>query len=169
MKRLLAFVVLAACAAPVPQNGPPDVPGLLRNPTAPLASQADVTAERLKGDWIVRQAQGIKDQVARRLSISPGLNGTLVLSSDAVEQTIVMIPIGPGRWEVVQARAGFPNDPLWVLWMDFDDRTVAIGGPTGKFVWIMDRMPAGGADRIAAAREILEWYGYDLNQLETVQ
>ena len=57
---------------------------------------------------------------------------------------------------------------LWVYWMDFDDRTMAIGDPNSDFVAILDRAPTGGADRIRAAREILDWYGYDLSRLRTI-
>jgi apolipoprotein D and lipocalin family protein len=54
--------------------------------------------------------------------------------------------------------------PLWVHWLDFDNRTAALGAPDGSRVWIMDRSGAP-AERLSAAREILDWYGYDLSRL----
>ena len=55
-----------------------------------------------------------------------------------------------------------------VLWLDADNRTAAIGAPDGRIGWIMDRSPRGGADRIAAAREIMEWQGYDMARMKEV-
>lgn len=178
MKRLWALALLAACAkapdVPVVQG---DVPGLLRNPTAPLASQVDVTAARLKGDWVIRQATGIAGWLGDEVSILDGPEGGLVMTSqtvgcsevanlcEAFTQRINLVADGQGRWTVSSASDGFPTDPLWVLWMEFDDRTAAIGGPTGKYVWIMDRRATGGGDRITAARDILDWYGYDTDKL----
>jgi apolipoprotein D and lipocalin family protein len=49
------------------------------------------------------------------------------------------------------------------MWMDADNRTAAIGTPGGSFGWIMDRKATGGDDRIQAAREIMEWQGYDMS------
>jgi apolipoprotein D and lipocalin family protein len=56
-----------------------------------------------------------------------------------------------------------------VMWMDFDSRTAAIGTPNGDFGWIMDKNPTGGGDRIAAARDIMDWFGYDVSQLQEVE
>ncbi|SEW25549.1 apolipoprotein D and lipocalin family protein [Cognatiyoonia koreensis] len=178
MKQLLICLALAACAKAPDVAQPGAVPGLLRNPTAPLASQTDVTAARLKGDWYVREERGLRSLLGDEITISDGGADSLVLMSDTgacsdqtnlcstYTQRIALIPVGPGRWQVVQASDGFPLDELWVLWMDFDDRTVAVGGPTGKYVWIMDRGRSGGTDRITAARDILDWYGYDVDRLE---
>jgi len=177
MKRLWALLLLAACAKDSPPPPQGDVPGLLRNPTAPLASQVDVTAERLKGDWFVRQSLGVTGWLGPKINIAPAADGRLVMTSETVGcaddvdlcqayvQTINLIEDGQGRWQVSSASDGFPTDPLWVLWMEFDDRTVAIGGPTGKYVWIMDRTATGGGDRITAARDILKWYGYDVDKM----
>lgn len=175
MRWLLALVLLASCAK-APVAPPPNAPGLLRNPTAPLASQVDVTAERLKGDWFIRQRGADPGWLGSKLNISSGPDGGLVITSDTVgcsdevdlcqafTQTINLTGVGQGRWDVTGASDGFPTGPLWVLWMEFDDRTAAIGGPDGKYVWIMDRNPSGGGDRITAARDILQWYGYDVSK-----
>ncbi len=64
-----------------------------------------------------------------------------------------------------QGRYDTEEGPLWVHWLDVGDRTAAIGDPSGRTVWIMDRTATGSPDRIAAAREILDWYGYDLARL----
>jgi apolipoprotein D and lipocalin family protein len=66
-------------------------------------------------------------------------------------------------------QALLPAAEIWVLWMDFDDRTAAIGTPSGRFGWIMDKNTTGGGDRITAARDIMEWFGYNMAQLEEVR
>jgi apolipoprotein D and lipocalin family protein len=174
MKRLLAFLVLAACTQEpdtLAQQG--NVPGLLRNPTAPLASQVDVTAERLEGEWFLRQAAFGFRNTFQSVQLQKSDDGILSLTPcDALECYLHDLKsVGRGRWMVAPSDTSsvFDAGEMWVLWMDFDDRTVAIGDPLGRHVWIMDRAEAGGADRIAAARDILKWYGYDLSKLETVQ
>ena len=48
-----------------------------------------------------------------------------------------------------------------MVWVDEGYRTAAIGTPDGSFGWVLDRAASGGGDRITAAREILEFNGYD--------
>lgn len=143
MKGLVALGALAALAA---CQGTPGV--VYRDVSAPISSQVDVTAARLAGDWRVRvaPAQGpVAAGDALRLSES-------ALSLD-----------GPGRFEVVAGP--LEGLVLWVLWLDADNRTAAIGGPDGQFGWIMDRAAEGGEDRIRAAREIMAWQGYDMARM----
>jgi len=175
MKRLLALVLLTACAkAPPPDEQQSDIPGLLRNPTAPLASQTDVTANRLEGEWYIRQAAFGQKNSFLRFDIGTQANGDLLLSLCDVLECVphVLKQSGLGRWMIEPFQGvvtALPKGDIWVLWMDFDDRTVVFGDPLGRHVWILDRQPEGGLDRIAAARDILDWYGYDLSQLETTQ
>ena len=115
--------------------------------TAPVASQADVTAARLQGDWIVVQGAGI----------APGtvVRGT---ADGLTVQGVEYILTAPGRLSNADGR-------LWVHWLDIGDRTAAVGDPDGGRVWIMDREAGSSPDRLRAAREILDWYGYDLRRL----
>lgn len=61
--------------------------------------------------------------------------------------------------------SGTADRTLWVLWVDDGFRTAAVGTPDGRWGWILDRSTSGGADRIAAAREVLDFNGYDLTHL----
>lgn len=72
-------------------------------------------------------------------------------------------PTGQGRFALTRPD-GSARD-LWVLWVDEGFRTAVIGNPAGDFGWILDRAPKGGADRIKAAQEILDFNGYDISQL----
>ncbi|MCR8547134.1 lipocalin [Salipiger sp. P9] len=146
MRRRLALVLLLGACAKVPAL--PEVTIPLRNPTAPVASQADASAARLRGDWVVVQGAGL----------APGTR--LRFSDSAMALDGVVLPMtghGAGRFEVA-------GQPLWVHWLDADDRTAALGDPGGARVWIMDRRGSPG-ERLRAAREILAWYGYDLRRM----
>ncbi|EIE52231.1 Lipocalin family protein [Citreicella sp. 357] len=146
MRRLALLVLLAACARPADPL-PPSVP--VRNPAAPVASQANASLARFAGDWVVVEGAGLRP--GARLRIDNGL-----MTVDGRPQPLS--DEGTGRFRL-------SGDPLWVHWLDADNRTAALGSPNGGRVWIMDRNGAPG-ERLRAAHEILTWYGYDLSQLE---
>lgn len=135
---VLAF--LTACGAPSPTPAP--MP--LRDPDAPVASQVDAGLTRLEGDWIVVEGNGLRS--GARVSVGSG-----VMSIDGAPFPVT--DAGMGRLRVA-------GQPLWVHWIDADNRTAALGDPTGQRVWIMDRSGQPG-ERLHAAREILDWYGYN--------
>lgn len=150
MRTLAGLVmVLAGCAAPVP---PSDIAIPLRNPTAPVASQSNATAKRLAGTWVVVAGAGL--DAGTELRFAPGQ-----VRIDGV--TLPFADEGQGRF-----RLG--AEVLWVHWLDFDNRTAALGDPGGGRVWIMDRTGRPG-ERLDAARKILDWYGYDLTRLSDRQ
>ncbi|WP_322866494.1 lipocalin family protein [Aquicoccus sp. G2-2] len=132
----LALGALAGC---VPATG-------VRAPDAPISSQVNVRAPQIAGAWVTRASWGKAPAPGARLSFAEGLHQN-----------------GPGRFH---AQSGpLAGRTFWVLWMDADGRTAAIGDPEGQFGWIMDRKPKGGADRIAAAKEIMNWMGYDMSRM----
>ncbi|ANT61276.1 lipocalin [Salipiger sp. CCB-MM3] len=142
---LPALALVAACAAKAP---PPPVEIPLRNPTAPVGSQADARLERLQGGWTVTEGAGM----------APGAR--IEVSGSEMRIDGVALPLqeeAPGRLQVA-------GETLWVHWIDADDRTAALGDPAGGRVWIMDRTGRPG-ERRTAAREILTWYGYDLSRM----
>lgn len=147
MRRLLPFVLgLAACAAPIDM---PLAPIPLRNPTAQVASQADASLARLQGNWRIVQGAGVP--VGATVEVT---QGQIIVAGTP----LTLADLGEGRF-------GTPDGPLWVHWIDVGNRTAAMGDPGGARVWIMDRATPS-PDRMSAAREILEWYGYDLTRLE---
>jgi len=73
-------------------------------------------------------------------------------------------PLGPNRWRLADPQGGAARD-LWVIWVDEGYRTAAIGAPDGRYGWILDRSAKGGGDRITAAREILDFNGYDISAM----
>ena len=174
----LALVALGACVAPAPA---PVVPApVFRDQSAQIASQTDVTAARMAGTWHIRQGFADGPSIGRTLEISTLPNDALQLRIMAQrcgadgcaqpEEVLVKLnATGPGRWTPEAPPAGLPDQEFWVMWMDFDSRTAAIGTPTGTFGWIIDRSATGGGDRVTAARDIMDWFGYDLNKLTGVE
>ncbi|UYV36270.1 lipocalin family protein [Rhodobacteraceae bacterium D3-12] len=170
---------LVGCVAPAP-----DVPPL-RDPAAAISSQVNVTPERLAGAWVVRRSW-IGDPYLST-DAAGGMAGLRIVRTpqgvrlkaqkfgiDAAKRAS-FLPFaadlrtsGPGRFEETGGQA-FGGAALWVLWMDADDRTVAIGTPNGRFGWIMDRKATGGQDRIKAASDIMEWMGYDLSKAQRAE
>ncbi|KMK67293.1 lipocalin [Puniceibacterium sp. IMCC21224] len=142
-------LVLAGCASAPPPAGP--VP--LRNPTAQIASQLDATPDRLAGDWIVVQGAGLEPGTRIRIA-------TDQLRVETVDGTMItsFTSLGQGRFQTEEGA-------LWVHWIDISDRTAALGDPGGARVWIMDRAATSSPDRLKVAREILDWYGYDLSRV----
>ncbi len=147
-KRLSA-VSLVATMACTPVTTMPETQIPLRNPTAPVASQVDVTLERLAGDWIV--VQSADETVGSRVSIK---NGTFRFDTGSLP----LKPIGKGRFLL-------GDEEIWVHWLDINNRTAVLGEPGGRRVWIMDKTGQPG-ERLKAAHEILEWYGYDLGRVK---
>lgn len=71
---------------------------------------------------------------------------------------------GPGR--LTPARAPSPlGREWWVLWADVDLRTLVIGTPDGSFGFLLNRGGPLPPDRLTAARDILDWNGYDTTRL----
>ena len=141
------LLVLATACTPVTML--PDLSIPLRNPTAQVASQVDVTADRLAGHWRVVEAAGVP--VGSELVVS---DGVMRLG----EASLPFVSTGPGRFQLGE-------EEIWVHWLDINNRTAAMGEPGGARMWIMDRTGKPG-ERLKAAREILDWYGYDLTRME---
>ncbi|MEP5200987.1 MAG: lipocalin family protein, partial [Paracoccaceae bacterium] len=76
--------------------------------------------------------------------------------------------VGPGRLKVRLGNIPFAGD-YWVLWVDEGYRTAVVGAPSGKVGWILNRTPNIPADRLNAARQILDFNGYRLSELVMTQ
>lgn len=152
----------------------------LRDPLAPIASTTRFDADRFAGEWhVVARVATADDEQARapeRFSFAPGGEGALSVRHrhercndfeciGLDEQKPARVS-GPGR---ITMDLGHGAEELWVLWVDADFRTAAIGTPSGRFGWVMEKgARAPGRDRFVAATEILDWVGYDLSRLVEV-
>ena len=168
MYRLIAAVLLLCACTP---TTPPVALGQYRAPDAPIYSNAVLDRSRLVGRWVQ-----VADFSTKTDSCAPGgveISKTaaglhvayrLCLSGAQVQGAGVMTPDGPGRF-VVPGQPG----PWWVLWADVDYRTLVIGTPSGRLGFILNRDGALPRDRLVAAREILDWNGYDLRRLQMLR
>jgi apolipoprotein D and lipocalin family protein len=180
MRWLAAFGLIAACAAPVADGDDGGLFEVYRDTTVPISSAALFDPERYLGTWYevarypVPFEKGCAGVTAEYASI--GANKISVRNTcrnlDGSEQSVIdgtADIVGPGRLEV-----SFPSVPFagaanyWVLWVDEGYRTAVVGAPNGKSGWILNRDPIILADRLAAARDVFAFNGYNLTRLLTV-
>ncbi|MES2335878.1 MAG: lipocalin [Pseudomonadota bacterium] len=156
MTRVLALLVvpvaLLGCAPKQPASA-------FRDTGTPIWSAAAFEPSRSVGTW--RQVAGFQPAgaacTAGALAITPQaeglrLDGTLCLAGVARDVSGLARPTGPGRLAVV-------GQEWWILWVDSDYRTLAIGTPSGRFGVLLDRAAIPG-DRFNAAREVFDFNGY---------
>ncbi|SLN34880.1 Lipocalin-like domain protein [Roseovarius gaetbuli] len=161
---LAVATLIAGCAAP-------EAPGPgYRDTQVPLTYTSRSDAIRLAGDWHLR-AHYPGDEWLRRVSYLRARDGQEAFklvsrgcdANGGCKDFAALwraTPLGPNRWRLADPQGGKPRD-LWVIWVDEGYRTAAIGAPDGGYGWVLDRAAAGGTDRITAAREILDFNGYD--------
>jgi apolipoprotein D and lipocalin family protein len=148
---------LAGCAAK--DVGYPTGAVPLRNPTAPLGGTSRFDVGRFTGDWVTRACMG---PCVSSVSFTQSLTGA-VAETDA-RGSRAYLPDAPG---ILRATEG--EDVLVVMWVDEGFRTAVVGLADGSRASIIDRNGTGGADRMTAAREILDFNGWDVSQLRGVQ
>jgi len=171
---LAAALTLGACAATAPD---PVVLGpSYRDPNALIGVTSRYDDAKFAGVWYVRAGfdpamgrtgfnllDGPKGRVMRLGAFVCEASGACGDYSDDLPVT----RIGKGQFRVTLPD-GTPRD-FWVLWVDEGFRTAVLGNKTGEFGWIIDRSTKGGADRIRAAREILDFNGYDVSKLRVIK
>lgn len=163
----LICATLVACGRePAPE------PAGFRDPATLIGATLRYDAARFAGAWQVRAAFP-GDGDLRAVTFAPQ-GPTFVETRESCDATGACAPRrvvwgateeGPGRY-LLRAAIGGAERALWVLWVDEDFRTAVVGAPQGGYGWILDRSATGGEDRIAAAREILGFNGYDLSALQ---
>jgi apolipoprotein D and lipocalin family protein len=156
-RALLGLLALVACA---PEPEAPAPAASFRDRSVPIGSTTRGTVGDLAGDWVIAQSFPGPAFAApgRRLRVEPEAGGGAILRFEGAGD-LRAASAGPGRLSV----EGGPE--LWVLWVDDDFRTAALGTPDGSLGWIMDRPGQASGDRTAAAREVLDWSGYDVARL----
>jgi apolipoprotein D and lipocalin family protein len=162
MHRVIPFVLvlLAACS-----SGGREISSY-RNPEAPIWSAAAFAPAQVTGRWQQVAAFATKPDGCRGGAVTvdpaPGgfaVTGSLCLDGEARKVDALARPIGPGRLSV----AG--QEDWWVLWVDSGYRTLAVGTPSGRFGFVLDR-GAIPQDRLTAAAEIFAFNGYTQGRLQ---
>lgn len=150
------LVGLAGCAATPPA---PDPPLLLRNPTAPFGGTSRFEVARFAGDWITVGCIGTCASKVRYVVATDD-----VFVRQVADESTGYVIEAPGVLRKIGSA-----DRLVVMWVDTGFRTAAVGDADGRWAAVIDRTGRGGVDRIAAAREILDFNGWDLSKLREVR
>lgn len=161
MRGVIALGALAALVACTP-------PGQVRRaPEVRIASVALFDATRFAGRWQVA-ASHVPGCEGAWMNWIPAANGYALEGTDCTGARPeplrgAAVVAGPGARII--AESAFGGDPVWVLWVDQDFRVAALGTPSGRWAMILAREGAARADLLAAAREVLDFNGYDLGQM----
>lgn len=163
---LFSVLLLAAC------NGATGL-ATYRDTGVAIGATTRFEVERFWGSWHVRETYA--NTIAhRRVALESDQRGGLLWQVDRLRcegsacvterSEAFAREAGAGRLLLLDGS----SREIWVLWVDADFRTAAIGTPDGQLGYILDRRPTGGADRIAAAREVMDFNGFDVSQLQVV-
>lgn len=150
----LMALTLAACVARTPELPA----GNYRPAGGQMYSSAVMDTSRLPGRWTQVAAFGPKPACKPGgVDIKPGgdVAFRLCLGGKDTKGAGKLQVTGPGRFSVA-------GQVWWVLWADGDYRTLVIGTPSGAFGFVLNRDGKISSDRMTAAREILDWNGYDM-------
>ena len=169
-RRVLALgavaVAMAGCA----------VTGGYRDTDVPITATTRFTPAGFEGAWhvIARFPNAVlpacPDQVWRfattpapaRFKVGCGASGAPALVAD--------LAIDPrGVMRVKTADLDTSARAFWVIWMDEDLRTAVIGTRGGEMGWVLNRTADIPADRLNAAKALLEFNGYDNSGLEVLK
>ena len=158
MRIVALCLMLAACAAK-----PAATPGF-RALGSPIYSIASLRPDQVTGHW-VQVATFAPDGKASCGPGSADIDPTLQARWDLCLATGKVQGAGP-IVTTVTARFDLTGMPVWwVLWADADGRTLVVGTPSGSMGFILNREAAMPADRMRAARDILQFNHYDLSAL----
>jgi apolipoprotein D and lipocalin family protein len=146
-----------------------------RDASVPIASKADFDPARFAGRWfeIARFPVPFQEGCdAAMAEYGPPRGGTLSVRNtclDAEGRPLRSIAgradlVGPGRLAVRLRGVPFVS-PYWVLWTDEAYRSAVVATPNGRAAWILNREASMPEDRYIAAREVLEFNGFDAEQL----
>ncbi|MEL6205335.1 MAG: lipocalin family protein [Pseudomonadota bacterium] len=154
----LAALVVAALAALIACTPPPVT--AYRDRSVPISSTTRFDPDRFAGRWQRTAAfdPAFLSSDCRTVTFTKASDIMAVAPCDGPES--VAHDISPlGR---LTPREG-PD--LWVLWVDEGFRTAVIGTPSGALGWVLERSGRTPPDRRAAARQVLDFNGYDLKRL----
>ena len=151
---LLALALVAGCAS---TSG-------FRDNSAAISSTTRFDPARLAGRWVVRARFAGEEAplLPAEVLFFTGPDGQISrLETHGVRPggSFAVTQVAPGRLRAENGRE------YWLLWVDADWRSAAIGSPDGRFGWILSREATGGEDRLQAARDVFAWVGYDMARL----
>ena len=150
----VCFGVLAACS--------PSQPSSFRDTSAPISATTRFNVEDFAGEWLVAASFGERRAVSFDVTASAG-SEQLSISSDAAPEVEGTYRQGvPGQ--LISLTPG--QEALVVMWVDDDFETAVIGTVSGSLGLVLDRDGTVPADRAKAVRDILDFYGWNVSQLQ---
>ncbi len=159
-------LALAACSSATKRNG-------FRS-DAPIYSNAVLNLAQTQGRWaqvasFARQPDAeCRAGGASIIETATGLSilARLCLDGEALDINSPLAITGPGRLTPTGDAPAPLDRAWWVLWADTDLRTLVIGTPDGSFGFILNRGAPLTPDRLAAAKQVLVFNGYDTTRLQ---
>jgi len=168
LRALAVALMLAACTP-----GPSFVPDGYRDQTVPITSSTRFDPARFAGDWRVIESfeQTPREVTISRVTFTQVEGGFAYRASAPISPLAADVERDPPPVYALEAFGRLSRDdadPIWVIWVDEDHRTAVLGTPSGRFGMILNRTKSLRADRLKAAREILQFNGYDVSRLRKV-
>lgn len=160
---LVLLLALGACAPPAPPQ-----PGSIRNPAAMISSAALFDPQRFGGSWRVVQTAAPGCGGARQDWLWDGRGAYALSGVDCAGLVPARLKgravlSGPGGR--LTPSGGYGEEPVFVLWVDQDYRVAALGTPSGRWAVVLSRQMPPRDDLLKAAREVLDFNGYDLSRI----
>jgi apolipoprotein D and lipocalin family protein len=153
----LALASLSACAPPAPQG--------FRDLSVPMGATTRFDPVKFAGTWLIIASFTPQRAAPLVVSLSPEVE-TIALSSDEVPQIAGFYREGaPGELLPVTGA----SEPLVVMWVDEDFGTAAVGTPSGSFGAVLNRTRDIRDDRAIAARDVFDFYGWDVSRLRSTR
>lgn len=179
MRALAALLLIVACAKPLPNEPVGQLFEVYRDTTIPIASKAVFDPARYLGTWyevarfpVLFETGCVKVTAEYALQDDGNISvlNTCRNPDSTVRSTIQGSAqiVGPGRLKVSFPSVPFGASDYWILWVDEGYRTAVVGAPNGRSGWILNRDPKIPVDRLNAAREVLDFNGYNVSKLMEV-
>lgn len=148
-------LMLGGCAAQVSSPSAGQATIAARNPTVAFGGTTRFEAARFAGQWQTVACIGT-------------CAAQVIYQTAGADALIRITPAGQQTYQVTAPGVLRGTGTLVVMWVDTGFRTAAVGDADGTWAVILDRRKPGGADRITAAREILDFNGWDTSKLREI-
>lgn len=161
---LCAGALLITACAPPPDQG-------FRDQSVSITATTRFTPKNFDGVWYVVAGYPTEffpacvDQ--RWQAETAGAASRLVVFCGGAAAFDVPLTVNPrGVLQLQSSDLDTSARALWVMWMDEDAQTAVIGTPSGEMGWVLNRSRGLRKDRLAAAREIMAFNGYDISRMQ---
>jgi len=142
-QRAVRFALFNLCAVGLLACAPAAVE-TFRDQTAPIGQTVRSSAQDMAGLWHVQAYFG------------------------AAAPATVSFDAGSEHMSAGGARYTMGSEGLVVMWVDEGFRTAVVGDADGRWAAILNRDRRPAPDRIRAAREILDFNGWDVSKLRKI-